>query len=344
VSSRKSDFDSIPIIDIGGLAGTEATYADVIAQVRRAAGEVGFFYITGHGCSPALREQLLARARQFFAQPLDQKMSVYIGNSRNHRGYVPPGEEVFYDSTPDLKEAFDLSLDLSPLDPAALAHPNMIGPNQWPDIPGFADDVCAYYAAVFAIGKRLLQAFAAALSLPRNYFDRFVTAPPSQLRMIHYPFVAAAPPDRPGIGAHTDYECFTLLFGTAAGLEVMNGAGRWIDAPPLPDAFIINIGDLMEYWSDGRFVATSHRVRKVQEDRYAFPFFFCTDYDTRVAPLNSARDAAPLIAGDHLYAQTVQTFHYLQKRLAAGEIVLPSNALALGSFGQQAKQADDAAD
>jgi isopenicillin N synthase-like dioxygenase len=344
MSSNKSAFDSIPIVDIGGLAGAEAAYADVVEQMRRAACEVGFFYITGHGCPPALRERLLARARQLFAQPLDRKMSVYIGNSRNHRGYVPPGEEVFYGSTPDLKEAFDLALDLSPLDPAALAHPNLIGPNQWPDLPGFADDVSAYYAAVFAIGKRLLRAFAAALSLPRDYFDRFVTAPPSQLRMIHYPFVASAPPDRPGIGAHTDYECFTLLFGTAAGLEVMNGEGRWIDAPPLPDAFIINIGDLMEYWSGGRFVATSHRVRKVQEDRYAFPFFFCTDYDTRVVPLNSARDAAPLIAGDHLYAQTVQTFQYLQRRLAAGEIALPSNALALGSFGHQAKRAVSAAD
>ncbi|MBV9562359.1 MAG: hypothetical protein JOY90_18225 [Bradyrhizobium sp.] len=76
----------------------------------------------------------------------------------------------------------------------------------------------------------------------------------------------------------------------------------------------------------------------------AFPFFFCTDYDTQVVPLNSARDATPLVAGDHLYAQTVQTFRYLQKRLAAGEIVMPSNALALGSFGQHAKQADGAAD
>ncbi len=74
-----------------------------------------------------------------------------------------------------------------------------------------------------------------------------------------------------GIGSHTDYECLTLLYSTVPGLEVLNSAGSWIDAPPLPGALVINIGDMMEIWTNGEFVATSHRVRPVKEERFSFP-------------------------------------------------------------------------
>jgi isopenicillin N synthase-like dioxygenase len=346
MSAQVQNFDRIPVIDIGGLTANDpASYRKVVDEVRRASSEVGFFYITGHGCPPGLRDRILARAKEFFALPMERKMKAYIGKSKNHRGYVPPGEEVFAGSAPDSKEAFDFSLDLPLSDPAVQRNPHMLGPNQWPDLDGFSADATAYYAAMFVIGKRLLQAFAAALDLPKDHFDGFVTAPPSQMRMIHYPHLAEEPADRPGIGAHTDYECFTLLFGTTPGLEVMNGAGTWIDAPPLPGAFVVNIGDLMEYWSGGKFVATSHRVRKVQQERYSFPLFFCVDYDTKVAPLDAGLDAgegaAPLVAGDHLYAQTIQTFQYLKKRLEDGEIAMPQSS-ATASFGHHSKQTENA--
>ena len=91
-----------------------------------------------------------------------------------------------------------------------------------------------------------------------------------------------------GIGAHTDYECFTLLHATAPGLEVLNGAGEWIEAPPLPGAFIVNIGDMLELLTNGEFLATTHRVRKVREERYSFPLFFNVDYATRIASAGHA--------------------------------------------------------
>jgi isopenicillin N synthase-like dioxygenase len=169
-----------------------------------------------------------------------------------------------------------------------------------------------------------------------------VTKAPSQLRQIHYPYDADAQ-DSVGIGAHTDYECFTLLRPTAPGLEVLNGAGAWIDVPPLPGAFVINIGDMLETWTNGEFVATTHRVRKVREERYSFPLFFCVDYDTRIAPLPEfVRDGRParpsLIAGEHLFAQTAQSFAYLKRRIAEGKLQLPDGALGLSSFGQEARQ------
>jgi isopenicillin N synthase-like dioxygenase len=106
-------------------------------------------------------------------------------------------------------------------------------------------------------------------------------------------------------------------------------------------AFVINIGDMMEVLSNGAFVATSHRVRKVAEERYSFPLFCACDYDTLIEPvparLNETNPARyePIRCGDHLYAQTIQTFVYLKRRLEAGELLLPEGARGLASFGHQ---------
>jgi len=134
-----------------------------------------------------------------------------------------------------------------------------------------------------------------------------------------------------------------MLLPTAPGLEVMNGAGEWIDAPPVEDAFVINIGDLLEAWTNGTFIATSHRVRKVAEERYSFPFFATCDYHTVVAPLDKfvtpeqPAKFTPIVSGDHLLSQTAQTFAYLKRRVAEGTFKLPDSALALSSFGQEAR-------
>ena len=342
--SDTGDFSSIPLVDIGGLIAGDAEGSRAAAEaLGKAARQVGFVYVTGHGIPAPLFDGLLEAAKRFFAQPFERKMEVYIGRSSNHRGYVPPGEEVFAAGTKDAKEAFDLSIDLPANHPAVGDGTPMLGPNQWPDLPGFKDSVGAYYDAVFAVGRALIRGFAMALGEAPSVFDTFITTPPSQLRLIHYPFDPDAV-DAVGIGAHSDYECFTLLHSTGPGLEVMNGAGQWIDAPPMPGALTVNIGDLMELWTNGEFVATSHRVRKVQEERYSFPLFFMVDYATEVAPLPRFRcrgERRSLIAGEHLFAQTTQTFRYLAERLKAGELTLPSGAHTLSSFGQEARQRTD---
>jgi isopenicillin N synthase-like dioxygenase len=221
----------------------------------------------------------------------------------------------------------------------------MLGPNVWPEVDGFAEAVTAYYQAVLDLGNRLLWAFAVALREDPDTFTQHATKTPSQLRLVHYPYNPDAQ-DVLGIGAHTDYECFTLLKPTAPGLEVLNGAGDWVDVPPVPDAFVVNIGDLLELWTNGAYVATSHRVRKVKEERYSFPLFFNVDYHTEVKPLPQfvARDGTSrpaLRAGEHLFAQTAQTFAYLRSRLERGELVLPDGSMEMNSFGQQALQGID---
>lgn len=331
-------FSALPVIDISGLyAEQEQKRIRVAAELAEAAENVGFFYITGYDIPPALESALIDCAKEYFGQSLPEKMCNYIGHSQNHSGYVPEGEERFYASAkqPDLKETYDVNYDLTDL---TLCRP-MLGPGQWPDNKSFKSTVSAYYHAGLDLGRVLFRGFALALGLDEEYFDSVLRHPPNQLRLIHYPCNSELE-DREGIGAHTDYECFTLLLPTEDGLEVMNGAGEWIDAPVRPGCLIVNIGDMMEVLSNGRFVATTHRVRQVPKERYSFPLFCTCDYDTIIQPVvpaatsHSGKKYQPIRCGDHLYAQTIQTFSYLQQRLAEGKINLPDSSLDLASFGR----------
>ena len=341
--SGATSFTSVPIVDISGLYSQDRPERERVAgEIGKAASEVGFFYVSGAGVDDTLFERMLGSTKEFFALPLEEKMRSYIGLSQCHRGYVPVGEEGVESGTADLKEAFDTALDLPADDPDYLAGNPMLGPNTWPDLPGFADAVTAYYHAVLDVGHRLLWAFAVALGEGPDTFSRHANKTPSQLRLVHYPYNAHAEDGR-GIGAHTDYECFTLLKPTAPGLEVLNGAGEWIDVPPVPGTFVVNIGDMLELWTNCAYVATSHRVRKVKEERHSFPLFFNVDYHTQVKPLPqfASRDdkqRPALRAGEHLFARTAQTFAYLRNRVEAGEVVLPEGSLEIGQFGQQALQ------
>jgi isopenicillin N synthase-like dioxygenase len=339
-----SNFKSLPVVDVSSLYSADWTARQRVAdEIGAASRESGFLYIVGHPIKSETRERLLDVSKTFFARPAAEKMKTYIGHSTSHSGYVPPGEEVFYGQKPDRKEAFDVSLDVPACDPEVLSgRTPLLGPVQWPDDAEFKAAVSAYYSDVANLARTLFRGFALALELPEDYYEAYLKRPPSQLRLIHYPYAADAPADEPGIGAHTDYECFTILWPTAPGLEVMNGAGEWIDAPPIDGGFVINIGDMLEAWTNGTFVATSHRVRKVSEERYAFPYFAACDYHTVVKPLpqfvttDRKPKFEPLVAGDHLLAQTALTFQYLKKRIEAGTFTLPEGARKLSSFGQEA--------
>lgn len=343
-TSPHTAFKRLPLVDVSGLFSVDAAVRQQsAAALGQAARDAGFLYISGHGVPQVLMDRLFARTAAYFAQPVADKMRDYIGNSDNHSGYVPEGEEQFYGAKPDLKESYDVGFDLGSFDAATQATQRrpMLGANRWSAFPGFREDVKAYYDAVFELSRVLFRGFALALDLPEDSFTRKVSTPPSQLRLVHYPYNPDAPADRPGIGAHTDYECFTILLPTADGLEVMNGAGEWIDAPVIPGTFVINIGDMMEVLSNGRYVATMHRVRKVTQERYSFPLFCACDYDTVIAPVPALVSPAtqskyaPVVCGEHLYAQTLQTFAYLKQRLADGTLKLPEGAHSLSSFGRK---------
>jgi isopenicillin N synthase-like dioxygenase len=335
---------SLPVVDISGLrSGTDADLATIAEELGAVAHDVGFCYLAGTGIPDPTFDRLLEVTKTFFALPSETKMRSYIGLSRCHRGYVPAGEEMTYDDTVDQKEAFDTALDLPADDPDYLAGNPMLGPNTWPELEGFAEAVTDYYSRAMDVGRLLFRALAVAMGEGSDFFDAITTRSPSQLRLVHYPFDDTAE-DAVGFGAHTDFECFTLLKPTAPGLEVMSAEGVWVDAPPIDGTLLMNIGDMFETWTNGHFVATSHRVRKVAEERYSFPLFVNVDYDTVVEPLEQFRtpgqpDRRRLSAGEHLFVQTATSFQYLRTKLDDGTLTLPEGSVGQNQkeFGQEAR-------
>lgn len=339
-------FSSIPVIDIAALRGADrAALEATAAEIGRACETVGFFYIKNHGVPRELIARTYALSREFHYSPLDQKQQVHIRNSPGTRGWVPvsgedddgdpelyrlvePSPDHDYLTKPRLHAAFDLAAEIGADDPDFQAGNLMLVPNQWPDwIPGFRDEVMAYYAAVTSVGQDLFKAFAVSLGLPDDFFADKTRKTPSQLRLLHYP-----PNDLPmnndnlGIGAHSDFECFTILATGAPGLQVMNAADEWVEAPPIEDTFIVNIGDLLEGWTNGRFKATQHRVVNTGKERFSMPLFFAVDYHTVIEPLPQfTSDANPpkynrIVAGDHLAGFSVHGAKHLRKKIVLGEL------------------------
>ena len=320
----------LPLVDISKLQSSALSdRLEVAAALDKACKDVGFLYLTGEQFNFEYVQDLIQVTKAYFEQDLALKMQRYIGLSKNHSGYVPIGEEQFSGHSYDLKEAFDVNYDYQ----GAKSDCPLIGPTLWPDDAQFKCAVSQYYQHLRGISQQIFRGFALALGVNEDFFDAKITDAPSQLRLIHYPYNPEVK-DAEGIGAHTDYECFTLLLPTAPGLQVFNKQGEWIDIPLIENTLVMNIGDMMEILSNGKYLATKHRVKKVCEERYSFPLFCACNYDTVIEPIveTDAPRYSALIGGEHLFNQTAQTFQYLKQRIASGELVL-KNAVPLSSFG-----------
>ncbi|MCX5516701.1 isopenicillin N synthase family oxygenase [Kaistia algarum] len=283
---------SLPIIDISGLvAGKPGAVTAVAAEIGQAAREIGFFYVAGHGISGERFEHLFETARRFFALPLDKKQEVAFAKSKHNRGFIAMKGESLDPSKPaDLKEGFNIGLDLAPDDPRILAGEPFRGANLWPDMPGFRETMLDYFGGVLKVGQCLQRAVAVDVGLPEDFFEDKLDQSLSTLRLLHYPpQPASIEPGQLGAGEHTDYGCLTLLMtDDVGGLEVRRRDGAWLAAPPIADVFVCNIGDCLMRWTNDVYVSTPHRVvNRSGRERYSIPFFLDPNPDAPVVSIPS---------------------------------------------------------
>jgi isopenicillin N synthase-like dioxygenase len=285
---------AVPVVDVGGLTA-DTVPADVARAIDAACRDVGFFSVVGHGVDLALPRRLDALAREFFARPEDEKAAVaMVHGGTAWRGWFPLDGELT-SGTPDHKEGFYFGRELAADDPRARAGVPLHGPNLFPPTPAaLRPTVLAYLDAVEALGQRLTAAMSVALGFdPHTLADRWFRDPVILLRLFRYPPATARAPTR-GVGEHTDYGFLTLLWQDGSGgLEVRTG-DTWVEAPPDPDAFVCNIGDMLDRVTGGRYRSTPHRVRSpLVTDRVSIPFFFDPDWDAvmEALPLPGERPA-----------------------------------------------------
>lgn len=285
-----ADFSRVPVIDIAPLVGRRAERRDVAAAIGAACRESGFFYLSGHGVSEELQQRLEEQSRQFFAQDVDTKMKIRMERGgRAWRGYFPVGNELT-SGRPDLKEGIYFGQELGPDHPMVQAGTPLHGPNLFPDtIPGFRETVLEYLDAVTAVGHAVMAGMALSLGLEESYFDDHYTKDPLVLfRIFNYPPGKPPAADEPqwGVGEHTDYGLLTILKqDDVGGLQVKSRAG-WVAAPPIPNTFVCNIGDMLDRMTGGRYRSTPHRVlNQARRGRLSFPCFFDPGFDTEIKPI-----------------------------------------------------------
>lgn len=326
----------IPVIDLADALAPGAPGSARAAALLRAAGEsAGFFYVVNHGVPAEQVDGLFDAARALFDLPQAEKDAVSLLNSPVMRGYEAIGGQTLdAASMPDLKESFYAGIPYPPEHPYVRAGYQSYGANQWPaSLPGLAPRCEAYIDAMCALARRVMQLMALALDLPESTFDDAHASPMVTLRLLRYP-PHPAPADGGddprlwGAGAHTDWGAVTLLAQDHhGGLEVCLPDGRWVAAPPLAGSFVVNLGDMVPRWTNGRFHSNPHRVRNTASGgapRHSVPFFYSPDYLTRVAPLPGCVDAAnparfaPCTVGEHLHEMYMRTYGLARETAPAG--------------------------
>lgn len=276
----------LPVLDMQLLQGTAEQRQQFLTQLGAAARDVGFFYLTGHGLASDRQQKIMELAAQFFALSAQQKQSVTMRNSPHFRGYTAFEGELTL-GKPDRREQFDIMRE----EPARFPNQGepawlkLHGPNQWPAaLPEMKSTLLQWQNALSDICVTLLKAFAEVLEQPVTAFDSTIEGGPYQhMKLIRYPGKTAANADQ-GVGAHKDPGYLTLVLqGKQSGLEVLTEKG-WLSAAPLPGAFVVNIGELLELASNGYLRATYHRVVSPPEgiERLSCAFFMAARLDATV--------------------------------------------------------------
>ncbi|MGW5139716.1 isopenicillin N synthase family dioxygenase [Nocardia beijingensis] len=270
----------LPVLD---LAEADRDPERFRSDLLSATHETGFFYLIGHGIDVDRSNEALAVARRFFALPAAAKDEISQLKSPQFRGYSRLGGELTNGEV-DWREQIDIGPELEAID-GAEGYWHLQGPNLWPSaLPELREVFEAWSESLSEVGLRLLRQWAAALGAPADLFDAaFADKPATLIKVVRYPGSAENPQ---GVGAHKDSGVLTLLLVEpgSRGLQAELSPGEWVDVPPLPGAFIVNIGELLEVATGGYLRATRHRVLAPEPgaDRASIPFFLNPALDATI--------------------------------------------------------------
>ena len=313
----------IPIIDFASVRAQDPGAArEAARKIHEACTGVGFFYIRGHGVPHDVIEGAAAAARRFFAFGPEAKRSVAA--DANHRGFHAKGDALMYGAKkPDAKEFYSIGLELDADDSNVRAGEPLRGPNNWPSfMPELRPALYRYFEEMGACGADLLRTVALSLGLDEAFFAPRYKKPLQRTQIIYYPpQPPAGEADQFGVAPHSDYGCITLLWQDGnGGLQVKSlTSNTWIDALPIPGTLVINVGDLLARWTNGRFSSTQHRViNRSGRERYSIATFFDPDFATVIDPRELGTAAAdcryqPVRAGDYILGRFDQSFGYRKK-------------------------------
>jgi isopenicillin N synthase-like dioxygenase len=289
---------TLPVLDLSLLDQGPDEAARFRDELRAATHDVGFFYLIGTGVTPELEERLHRAARDFFALPEADKLAIENVKSPHFRGYTRIGGERTQGKV-DWREQIDIGPERPAIDdPDAPGFTRLVGPNLWPPAqPELKEVVTEWHDQLTLVARKLLRAWALALGADEDYFESHFGDPSTLIKIVRYPGKEDPTPQQ-GVGAHKDSGVLTLLWVEPGkgGLQVQRD-GEWVDAPPVPGAFVVNIGELLEYATQGYLTATNHRVisPRYPDDRISVPFFFNPALDTKLPiidlPAELAADA-----------------------------------------------------
>ncbi|URM88717.1 isopenicillin N synthase family oxygenase [Streptomyces sp. MRC013] len=280
------------MIDLRDAERGPAARADFLHRLRRAVHDIGFFQLVGHRVTGAA--ELLELSRKFFALPDEERRALDILDSPHFRGYSELGRERTR-GIPDQRQ----QLDIGPERPSSAPGPGepayrwLVGPNQWPaGLPALRPAVVDWMDRLTGLSHRLLRLILESLEAPADFLDAVVDPDPQvHFKLLHYPgpdpSADPGPADQ-GAGVHKDLGLLTLLVqDRVGGLQVAVEDDRFVDVPVVPDAFVVNLGELLEVATRGYLRATVHRVVRPAPgvDRYSMPFFYSPRLEAAMRPL-----------------------------------------------------------
>ena len=267
----------IPSVDLAEfLSGDTNRKAAFVEHLGKAYEDIGFVAVKNHGVPDELIADLYVQVQQFFSLPSQQKKKYEDPVLAGQRGYTSFGKEHAKGSeAPDLKEFYQYGQ--VPLD-------NFKEENYPPNISvkeveGFNETFEKAYRAFEKSGKALLQAIALYLKLDEFYFDEFIYNGNSILRAIHYPPITTEPKTAIRAEQHEDINLITLLVGASAdGLQILTKRNGWIAVTSLPEQIVVNVGDMLQRFTNNKLRSTTHRVVNPARElwhtsRFSIPFF-----------------------------------------------------------------------